>query len=779
MAILPANPVDLILSAGSLAFRAVAGGTAPPVQIVGINATSSGSAPYSAVADAPWLSLTASTGPTPGSITVQADQTKLAVGFYQARITVTSPNAAPKVVIASLTVTAAPPSLKVSPLEVRLFSAAANAPLTSSVSLTSTGSGSVIFHSTVVDLPFLSVTPQDGVVPLNGSVTATLSADTKALAPGFYRGRVEFTFAGGSVSLTVTVQVGATGRLILSSEGTTLDAQEGVGLAGATTQSFSVLGSGSGTLNFAASVIGTSPWLKLQTTSGTATATTPAIVNFTVDPSNLSNGSYYGRIRVSSAEASNSPLDFVVVLNLRAIGGTPSFNPFPSGLIFLPGGAAQSIRVFTDSGPPIPFQVAVNTQGGPAWLNAAASQKTISAANPGQVNVSVNPFGLAAGIYTGFVALAPGSSVVRTIAVTLVVSSGSSSQPEGVVAPLAACVPSSLALTQTALAGNFATRAAWPRVLSIQLSDNCGTPVAGASVVASFSSGDLPLSLSASDPQGGVYSANWSPSFAASPLAVTVVANAGDLPPVSSTVVGGVTPNVAPSIAQGGVLHLLDPKPNGLLAPGTIVQIFGSGLAATTVIPPFPPPTSVNGTSVLVSGIEVPLYYVSPTQINAELPFELVPGREYQVLVNANNGYTAPRSIQSATLVPGVAAYGDGHVIAQHSDYSLVNAASPAKPGEFLVIYLVGMGATDILVRTGDPAPSGPLANASVQPTVRVGGQNAQVFFAGLTPQAVGLYQVNFQVPAGVPSGDLALEISQGAISANKTLLPVAASPGN
>jgi uncharacterized protein (TIGR03437 family) len=776
MTILPPNPIDLILSAGSLAFRTVAGGTAPPVQSIGVNATGSSSANFGATVDVPWLVLTGNSGPTPGSITISADQSGLAVGFYQGRITLTAPGATAKIVTASLTVIAASASLTASPLEVRLFSGTgASTPLTSSVALSNTGSGSVSFHSNVIDLPFLSVLPQDGVLPPNGSAGVALTADTTALPAGFYRGRVEFTFAGGSVTVSVTVQVGASGRLILSSDGTTLDAQEGIGLAGASTQSFTVLGSGSSALNFSASVVGASPWIKLQTTAGVVSPTAPAVVNYAIDTSNLTSGSYYGRIRVSSPDASNSPLDFVVVLNLRAAGSAPSFNPFPAGLVFLPGGAAQTIRVFTDSGPALLFQVAVNTQGGPAWLNAVASQTTISTANPAQVTVSVNPAGLAPGLYRGFVNLAPGSSVVRAIAVTLVVPAGATSAPSEMAAAGAACAPANLVLTQTALAGNFATRAAWPRIVSIQLTDDCGTPVPTASVVTTFSNGDLPLSLVSSDPQNGVYSGNWAPSFAASPLTVTVTARANGLPPASSTVVGGVTPNQAPSIAPGGVLHLLNPKPNGLLAPGTIVEIFGSGLAATTVAPSYPPPTSVNGTSVLVSGIELPLYYVSSTQINAELPFELVPGREYQLLVNANNGYTAPQSIQSSALVPGVAAYADGHVIAQHSDFSLVNAASPAKPGEFLVIYLVGMGATDVPVATGAAAPTQPLANVSTEPIVRVGGQNAQVFFAGLTPQAVGLYQINFQVPQGIPSGDVALEVSQGTVSANKTLLPVAA----
>src|SRR5207249_814425 len=91
---------------------------------------------------------------------------------------------------------------------------------------------------------------------------------------------------------------------------------------------------------------------------------------------------------------------------------------------------------------------------------------------------------------------------------------------------------------------------------------------------------------------------------------------------------------------------------------------------------------------------------------------------------------------------PGVAALTDGHVIAQHSaDFTLVDSAHPARPGEFLVIYLSGMGATNPVVQSGNPAPGvEPLARLSPQPTVKIGSQDADILFAGLTPGLVGLY---------------------------------------
>ena len=68
------------------------------------------------------------------------------------------------------------------------------------------------------------------------------------------------------------------------------------------------------------------------------------------------------------------------------------------------------------------------------------------------------------------------------------------------------------------------------------------------------------------------------------------------------------------------------------------------------------------------------------------------------------------------------------------------------------MVYLTGMGGTDAPVREGAAAPSSPLARTLVQPQVFVGGVLAPIFFAGLTPGFVGLYQVNAQLPADAPT---------------------------
>jgi len=235
-----------------------------------------------------------------------------------------------------------------------------------------------------------------------------------------------------------------------------------------------------------------------------------------------------------------------------------------------------------------------------------------------------------------------------------------------------------------------------------------------------------------------------------------------------------VTENAAPVLARNGTLHNLFPQLGAPLAPGTIVQIFGSGLAATTGSTNIPLPTMLNGTSVLIGGELAPLYFVSSGQINAEVPVDLTPGQEYQVLVVANNALTTPDTIHIAPVTPGIARLVNGQVLAQHSDFSLVTETAPAKPGEFLVVYLAGMGLTDTPVKTGEQAPSFPLATVNISASVSIDGESAPILFAGLTPGFIGLYQINFQVPADIQSGDRKLEIFQGGLASNTSVLPVA-----
>jgi uncharacterized protein (TIGR03437 family) len=226
-------------------------------------------------------------------------------------------------------------------------------------------------------------------------------------------------------------------------------------------------------------------------------------------------------------------------------------------------------------------------------------------------------------------------------------------------------------------------------------------------------------------------------------------------------------------LTPNGTLHSFDPLVGAALAPGTIVAIYGQNLAAAAAQPTtIPLPTTFNGTSVIVGGMEAPLYYVSPTQVNAQIPFELQPGSQYDVIVSANGALTNTQPIQLSSATPGLAAFSNGTLIAQHTDGSLVSQTSPAMAGEYLVAYLAGLGDTTVAVASGAASPSSPLATPSATLTLTVDGTQYPILFAGLTPGLVGLYQMNFQVPPGLPAGNITIVVSQSGQPSNQTVLP-------
>ncbi len=114
-------------------------------------------------------------------------------------------------------------------------------------------------------------------------------------------------------------------------------------------------------------------------------------------------------------------------------------------------------------------------------------------------------------------------------------------------------------------------------------------------------------------------------------------------------------------------------------------------------------------------------------------------------------------------------------MIAEHwYDYSLVSQAAPAAPGEYIVLYLVGMGAVDRTVASGAAAPLNPLARVTSQPTVKLNGVSVPVLYAGLAPGWVGLYQINIQLPSSFAAdGNMTLTVTQNGVVSNTTLIPV------
>ncbi|MGB7720281.1 MAG: putative Ig domain-containing protein [Bryobacteraceae bacterium] len=240
---------------------------------------------------------------------------------------------------------------------------------------------------------------------------------------------------------------------------------------------------------------------------------------------------------------------------------------------------------------------------------------------------------------------------------------------------------------------------------------------------------------------------------------------------VSSSAVFTVIPAL-PTTSAAGIVNAASWLP--ALAPGALIAIFGTNQAAANAqAQETPLPTALGRTSVLIGGTAIPLLYVSPGQINAQIPYETAVGPA-TLVVESNGVSSAPAKIQVAAAGPGVMMYGTpNHVLAVNlPDGSLNQSTSPAMPGQYVTAYLIGQGLVSNPVATGAAAPASPFSEPLAAVQVTIGGQPAYVQFAGLAPGFVGLLQLNVQIP-DVPAGDAAFRVSIGGVAANDTVISV------
>lgn len=210
----------------------------------------------------------------------------------------------------------------------------------------------------------------------------------------------------------------------------------------------------------------------------------------------------------------------------------------------------------------------------------------------------------------------------------------------------------------------------------------------------------------------------------------------------------GIEASTLPKVSAGGVVDAAQFQ--AVVARGGISSIFGTNLAGDVAIAAdLPLPTELAGARVRVDGWEAPLFFVSPNQINFQVPFETNSPGEVDVVVTRNGEESPPEPASMAEFAPVVFINPNTGepIIQRHPDGALITAANPAKPGDVLIIFVTGIGGVSNLPATGAAAAASPLAQARLTPVVTVGGEGAQVFFAGLAPFFVGLGQVNIQLP--------------------------------
>jgi uncharacterized protein (TIGR03437 family) len=217
------------------------------------------------------------------------------------------------------------------------------------------------------------------------------------------------------------------------------------------------------------------------------------------------------------------------------------------------------------------------------------------------------------------------------------------------------------------------------------------------------------------------------------------------------------------------------------IAPGSYVAIFGAGLSdpgniasSNTLRVPLAIDYVNVSFDVPSSGISVPghLLYVSPTQVNVQVPWELQGQTSAFVKVTIDYSPGNVVTIPIQTFAPAFYTY-SSQVVALDTNYVLIGQSHPAVPGQYVQLYVNGLGPVTNQPASGDPASAtgNPLCKTTNPVTVTIGGQTVTASFAGLAPGFAGLYQVNFQVPAGLAAGSQPITMTIGGVTSSASTM--------
>jgi uncharacterized protein (TIGR03437 family) len=307
------------------------------------------------------------------------------------------------------------------------------------------------------------------------------------------------------------------------------------------------------------------------------------------------------------------------------------------------------------------------------------------------------------------------------------------------------------------------------------------TTIAGDGLIGSAGDGgpatsaqlDSPYGV-AVDSNGLVYVSNSSADVSANLVRMLTPAGSGNGP--------------RPSIAANGVVGASDFGRAPSIAPGSWIEIYGSNLApdargwGNADFHGDNAPTALDGTSVTIGGQAVFIDYISPGQVNAQVPLTVAAGAQ-PLIVTSNHGASAAYTVAVNANQPGLLAParfdigGKQYAVALFSDgvtYVLPAGAIPgvpsrsAQPGETITFYGVGFGAVAPNLPAGQIVRQSNTLVLSFQ--MEFGTTPAAVTFDGLAPGAVGLYQFNVVVPAVAAGNSVPLKVSLGGVSEPQTL---------
>jgi uncharacterized protein (TIGR03437 family) len=235
------------------------------------------------------------------------------------------------------------------------------------------------------------------------------------------------------------------------------------------------------------------------------------------------------------------------------------------------------------------------------------------------------------------------------------------------------------------------------------------------------------------------------------------------------------TPTTSVYINPTGIVNAASFSPfTAGISDGEFVTVFGNNLAPSSCAPCVVStadfdvnnayPTTFQGVQVLINGVvNAPIYFVSPGQIAFIVPAATpLPLASIQVINNSGASNVVDAVVNTTT--PGIytdPANGIGYArVVDVTNGQLLNASTPAQPGDTIEVFATGLGTAYPPVADGAAPPTSTLSKTTHTITADVGGATAAVGFSGLAPTLAGLYQVNVTIPSTLTAGVYTLDLS-------------------
>jgi uncharacterized protein (TIGR03437 family) len=580
------------------------------------------------------------------------------------------------------------------------------------------------------------------------------------LEPGAYSDTIEFFSPDGTVAATVTVllSVKIVGPVVsLSTDWLSFETREGG--PPPKPQKFLVWNSGSGTLHWTAtpmSLDGYGGRIHVSLTEGTAASGAPfQEAEVTVDTTDLSSNFYSGLIKFKNGDRVEKTISIGLTVLPPDAPIFPSITPL--GVVLTPGSSAP-VTVSYEGASPLDYKVDAWTDDGLGWLSVSPARGVLNPGGDVILTPTVNPAGLSPGIRRGMFRIGFGNGRSWVVTVLFVIPQAAAATEERKAT--AACVPNMLAPLFVSIGPDFTLAAGKPVNVRAVVIDDCAQWVTDGNL--SLSWNNVPAATLQPIAQG-VWQGTWIPEAATNPENLVLTAHKDSLSGQAQlqglvSVEGGVVP---PRILS--VVNSASFAPANQIAPNSWISIFGEGLADGSAAGSGSLGTTLGKSQVLLGDKLLILLYASPSMINVLAPADLQPGSVQTLTVVRDGVISAPANVAVGSQTPAVFMLGQptGQAAAQIAGTADIAApvgtypgSRPVRRGEYLTLYLTGLGATTVTPDYGVPAPvTVPLAITVAEPKVTIGGIPVPVSFSGLTPGTLGLYQINVQVPQNAPVG--------------------------